>query len=167
MTIILGIDPGTATTGFGIVQHIQGNTHHVTHGVIQTAPSKSASARLLEIREDLQHILSKYKPDICNIEKLFFYNNVTTAMSVAESRGVILMTLEEYGIPYYELTPLQLKVNLTGDGKADKKQIQKMVTVILNLKSYPKPDDAADGLGLALYPSHRIHPEYALNNQFT
>lgn len=151
--LILGIDPGTATTGFGLVEQKRNQVTHISHGVIKTHPTKHAAQRLLEIRNDLIILLKKYKPDHCNIEKLFFHNNVKTAMRVAESRGVVLVTLEEFGIPHTEISPSQLKSNLTSDGTADKKQMQKMTTILLNLKSPPKPDDAADALALALFPS--------------
>lgn len=154
--ILLGIDPGTANTGFGLVKHEGAKTIHLAHGVIKTEPSQNRAQRLLEIADDLEKIISKYKPGHCNVEKLFFQNNITTAMAVAESRGVILMMLARHGIDYTEITPLQLKKNLCGDGKADKKQIQKMVQISLGLKTAPKPDDAADALALALFPAHKL-----------
>lgn len=154
--IILGIDPGTATTGFGLVEHKNNQLKHLTHGVISTKPSKTKAERLLEIYTDISLLIKKYKPDYCNIEKLFFQKNTTTAMAVAESRGVILLALQENKIPFLEVTPLELKKNVCGDGKADKKQIQKMVKIILRLSDLPKPDDAADALALAAYSGHKL-----------
>lgn len=155
--ILLGIDPGTATTGFGLVRHRNNQTLHISHGVIKTASNQDKAQRLWEIHQDLSSLIEKFKPNHCNVEKLFFQNNIRTAMAVSESRGVILFTLAKYNIPYCEITPLQLKNNLCGDGKADKKQVQKMVKIILSLQEEPKPDDAADALALAIFPSHKLH----------
>lgn len=154
--ILLGIDPGTASTGFGLVEHAGAKTVHLSHGVIKTRPDQNRAQRLLEIAADLEKIIAKYQPRHCNVEKLFFQNNITTAMAVSESRGVILMMLAKHGVDYTEITPLQLKKNLCGDGRADKKQIQKMVQISLKLKTAPKPDDAADALALALFPAHKL-----------
>jgi len=149
--IILGLDPGTAITGFGIIEVINNlQKKHIAHGQIKTDKSLSDSERLEQIEKDLIELLNIYKPDIVSVEKLFFYNNVTTAMSVSQSRGVLLLTLQKHKIPILEYTPLQLKQGLTGDGRADKKQVQQMVKLELKLDHIPKPDDAADALGLAI-----------------
>jgi crossover junction endodeoxyribonuclease RuvC len=148
---ILGIDPGTATTGFGIIQKGKnGQWRAVDFGVIKTDKNLSDSQRLLLLKQDLLHILKTYKPAAAGVEKIYFENNQKTAITVAQARGVILLTIAEFGIQAYEFTPLQVKNTLTGYGAADKKQIQFMVKQTFELRSTPKPDDAADALAIAL-----------------
>ena len=148
---ILGIDPGTSTTGFGIIKK-EGNNNFliIDYGVITTPAKIPTEEKLLMITADLKTILSKHKPDLVGIEKLFFQNNQKTAMAVAESRGAILYVLASAQIKIREFTPLQVKNRLCGYGKADKKQVQFMVKKIFNLQSIPQPDDAADAIAVAL-----------------
>jgi len=147
---ILGIDPGTGIVGFGIIDVDSGNTKFVEAGVIRTPAHQEDSERLLTIYQDLKGIISQYKPDVMAVAKLFFIRNITTAMSVSQARGVILLLGKQKKIQLYEYTPLQIKQAVTGYGKADKKQIQEMVKVILKLPQIPKPDDAADALAAAI-----------------
>ena len=153
---IIGIDPGTATTGYGIITSERGRLTLVEYGCIKTAKTEKPEARLLEIFEDLTKLIKKHKPGRVAIEKLFFFSNATTAMAVSQSRGVALLAATMNKIPVVELTPLQVKNSLTNYGKADKKQVQQMVKTLLDLDSIPKPDDAADALALAICGAGRI-----------
>lgn len=157
---ILGIDPGTATTGFGVVEEdSQGQLISVGYGTIITPPDMSVEKRLLSIYEQLKEIILLYKPQAAAVEKLFFYKNVTTAMAVGQSRGVVVLSFAQAGLPIGEYTPLEVKQAVTGYGNADKKQIQQMVKVLLNLETIPKPDDAADALAVAI--CHHNSSRYA------
>ena len=153
--IILGIDPGTATTGFGLIEaNERGDLLYITCGHIATAPDTPAPQRLVTIKNSLLKLLKQYKPSVVVVEKLFFTTNITTAISVAEARGVVLATMAEHNLEILEYTPLQVKQGLTGYGKADKQQVQRMVKTILNLEDIPKPDDAADALAIAICAVH-------------
>jgi crossover junction endodeoxyribonuclease RuvC len=152
--IILGLDPGTATTGFGVVKDAKGQVEYMDCGCIVTSKGISPAERLLTIAKSLEILIKKYQPDILAVEKLFFTKNITTAMSVAEARGVILVTAAKHNLEIAEYTPLQVKQTLTGYGKADKQQIQRMVKSILKLQNIPKPDDAADALAIAICAVH-------------
>ncbi|HLM83860.1 MAG TPA: crossover junction endodeoxyribonuclease RuvC [Candidatus Bathyarchaeia archaeon] len=147
---ILGIDPGTATTGWAVVEEIKKNPRLVACGCVNTSKLKSDAERLVEIGRDIQTLVKKYKPDEAAIEDLFFFNNQKTAITVAQARGVVLYELKKNKLPIESYTPLQVKQALTGYGRADKKQIQLMVKNILNLKCIPKPDDAADAVAIAI-----------------
>jgi crossover junction endodeoxyribonuclease RuvC len=148
--IILGLDPGTATTGYGLVK-IDGDKRIVLDfGVISTPAGLELGERLLMLQQDLKVLIEKCRPDKVGVEDLFFATNVKTAMSVAHARGVILCTAYEYGILTVEITPNQVKSAVTGDGNADKQQVQKMVMMMFGLTHVPKPDDAADALAVAL-----------------
>ncbi len=148
--IILGLDPGTATTGFAIIQREKNFPLKILElGVISTSPKKTDAERLCELAEDIEALLLKYKPDKVGIEKLYFETNQKTAMTVSQARGVLLYLLTKYKIPTLELTPLQVKSRTTGFGKADKKQMQTAVKLLFKLKTIPKPDDAADALAIA------------------
>ncbi len=148
---ILGIDPGTGILGFGIIEIDQKNKAHlVDGGVIRTPVHEKDAIRLLTIYDELSDIISQNSPDRMAVEKLFFAQNVTTAMTVAQARGVVLLCGMQASLDIYEYTPLQIKQALTGYGRADKKQMQEMVKVILGLTSVPKPDDCADALAAAL-----------------
>ena len=151
---IIGIDPGIAITGFGIIEIVNNKPKAVGYGAIKTPANHKASERLLMIQSNLKTILSSYKPTICGIEKLFFSKNVKTAMQVSEARGVILCCLEEHKIPYYEYSPTQIKLAIIGNGQAEKKQIQFMTKEILKLEEIPKPDDTADALAIAICHHH-------------
>ncbi|MFH0853999.1 MAG: crossover junction endodeoxyribonuclease RuvC [bacterium] len=149
--IILGIDPGFAITGYGIIEKIgKREMRMIDYGCIATDKDMSFSERLKIIYAELNIIIKKCEPDLIAVEELFFCKNVKTALMVGHARGVVLLTAMQAGISLKELTPLQVKQGITGYGKADKKQIQKMVQVILKLKEMPKPDDAADALAVAI-----------------
>lgn len=147
---VIGLDPGTARLGWGVIDVTDGAEQAVAYGCIETAKTLEAAGRLLRIHLELRELLAELKPDAAVVEKLFFAKNQTTAMAVAEARGVLLLALGERELPYAEVAPRQVKLSLTGDGTADKKQMQLMVTRLLGLDEIPRPDDAADGLALAL-----------------
>lgn len=149
--IILGIDPGLATLGYGIIEKDErGNCRAIDCGVITTPKQESLPVRLAQLEEGLQKILDKYKPEEIAMEELFFSKNITTGIAVAHARGVALLTCVKACGKLYEYTPMQIKQAITGYGNADKKQMQSVVASLLKLKSVPKPDDAADALGVAL-----------------
>jgi crossover junction endodeoxyribonuclease RuvC len=148
---ILGIDPGTGILGFGVIDiDAKNKPSLVDAGVIRTPVKQADSDRLNTIYDELHEIITELKPRVMAVEKLFFAQNVTTAMSVAQARGVVLLCGKQHGLELHEYTPLQIKQSLTGYGRADKKQIQEMVRVLLGLKGVPKPDDCADALAAAL-----------------
>lgn len=157
--IFLGIDPGTATTGFGIIEKKVESSKltTLTYGVIATDKRLSDAERLLILTNDLEVLIKKYKPDYAGVEKLFFATNAKTIIPVAQARGIVVMTLAKHGVPFAELTPLQVKSSMTGYGKAEKSQIQYMVQKTLGLKTIPKPDDAADALAIAICISSNHH----------
>lgn len=147
---ILGIDPGTGILGFGVVDVQGSKVQMVDAGVIRTPVKEDDAVRLLTIYEELTDIIANTRPAVMSVEKLFFARNVTTAMTVAQARGVVLLCGHQAGLEIFEYTPMQIKQAVTGYGKADKKQIQEMVRVLLKLKEVPKPDDCADALAAAL-----------------
>jgi crossover junction endodeoxyribonuclease RuvC len=147
---ILGLDPGTATTGYGIVDFVDGQMTLVTYGVIKTAAGDPVSKRLQIIYDELNIILSEYNPDSAGVEEVFFGRNITTAITVGQARGVLLLALAHAGIPIGEYSPPRIKEAVTGYGKADKYQVQLMVRNLLDLQETPRPDDAADGLAIAI-----------------
>lgn len=151
---ILGIDPGYAIVGWGLIE-CQGN-HFTTlnYGAITTDAGVEFTRRLEEIYNDMTTLLETYRPDALAVEKLFFNTNTTTAIMVAEARGCILLAARKAGVPVYEYTPLQVKQAVTGYGRAEKRQIQEMTKVLLNLTAVPKPDDTADALALAICHAH-------------
>jgi len=156
---ILGIDPGTGICGFGVIEVKQtGRAKMIDNGVIATPPHTPLSERLLDIYESMHEIIKLNKPDCVSIEKLFFTKNVTTGISVAEARGVVLLVCKQHELPTFEYTPNEIKKIMTGYGSADKKQMQEMVKLHLDLTSVPKPDDAADALAAAITHSlmHRF-----------
>jgi crossover junction endodeoxyribonuclease RuvC len=154
---ILGIDPGLAIVGWAIVDFDKDlNPKPVDYGAIITDKGLDVSTRLKEIYEDMQEILNQFEPEVCGVETLLFYNNAKTAISVGEARGVVLLALEEFGLPIYDFTPLQVKDAVTGYGKADKKQVQENVKRFCKLESIPKPDDAADALAVAIATSRLV-----------
>lgn len=150
---ILGIDPGTGILGFGVVEvtDVAAKTFKlIDAGVVRTPAHTPHDERLEDIYDSLTEIVKATKPEICSIEKLFFSRNITTAMTVAEARGVALLVARQHKLPIFEYTPPQIKQTLTGYGKADKKQVQEMVRLQLGLKDIPKPDDCADALAAAI-----------------
>ena len=149
--IILGIDPGLATLGYGVIEKdARGNCRAVDYGVVVTPKDEGLPVRLALLEEGISKILDKYKPDEVAMEELFFSKNITTGIAVAHARGVALLTCVKHCGKLYEYTPMQIKQALTGYGRADKKQMQSVVASLLKLKSIPKPDDAADALAVAL-----------------
>ncbi|MBQ9493258.1 MAG: crossover junction endodeoxyribonuclease RuvC [Oscillibacter sp.] len=147
---ILGVDPGYAIVGFGLVEAARGQVRMRTYGVITTPAGLPLSKRLLQIDRDMERLLDTLKPDVVAVEELFFNTNHTTGIAVAHGRGVILCAAERYGVPLFEYTPSQVKLAVTGYGKAEKRQVMDMTRRILKLQSLPKPDDAADALSVAL-----------------
>lgn len=148
--IILGIDPGLATMGFGVIESVRGTSKVIDYGVVLTPKDERLPVRLALLEEGVKKLTEKFKPDEIALEELFFNNNVTTAINVAQARGVILLTCEKHCGSLYEYTPLQIKQALTGYGRADKRQMQMMVKTFLRLDKIPRPDDAADALAVAL-----------------
>ena len=153
---ILGIDPGTGILGFGVIDVTKGKMQLVDAGVIRTPVKEDDAVRLQTIYEELTDIIAQNKPTEMAVEKLFFSRNVTTAMTVSQARGVVLLCGMQAGLKIHEYTPMQIKQAVTGYGKADKKQMQEMVKTILQLKAIPKPDDAADALATAITHSMTV-----------
>lgn len=151
---ILGLDPGTAITGYGIIEKKNNILSCVKFGCIKTEAYLNAAERLMLLKKGLADIISVHKPDAAAIEKLFFTTNAKTAISVAQARGVVLETLADSCVAIHEYTPLQVKQAVTGYGKAEKIQVQKMVRLLLHLNEIPKPDDAADALATAICCAH-------------
>lgn len=147
---ILGIDPGTGILGFGVIEASGQQSKLIDAGVIRTPVHQPLAERLVTIHDELAQLMNMYKLQAMAVEKLFFARNVTTAISVSHARGVVLLLGQQRGIPIFEYTPMQIKQAITGYGKADKKQIQEMVRVMLGLADVPKPDDCADALAAAL-----------------
>lgn len=152
--ICLGIDPGYAITGYGVVDYQKGRFRIVDYGVISTKAGTPFEKRILAIFDGLTHIIAKTTPASIAVEELFFSRNTTTAIGTAQARGVAVLCGARAGIPMYEYTPRQVKLAVTGYGLADKKQVQHMVRVILGLSKVPKPDDAADALAVAICHAH-------------
>lgn len=147
---IIGIDPGTGIVGFGVIDVVKTKVFLVDGGVIRTSAKDTDASRLKTIYDELSAIIKETKPSVMAVEKLFFAQNVTTAMTVSQARGVVLLAGENSGLKMAEYTPLQIKQALTSYGRADKKQVQEMVKIILSLKEVPKPDDCADALAAAI-----------------
>lgn len=152
--IIFGIDPGYAIVGYGVVEYKGNNFKTITYGTIITENTKTFPERLKIVYDKLSALLDEYNPDCVAIEELFFNKNVKTAINVGQARGVQLLAAMNKGTDLYEYTPLQIKQGVVGYGRAEKKQVQEMVRVILNLKQTPKPDDAADALAVAICHAH-------------
>ncbi len=148
--IILGIDPGLAIVGWGIIESNRGEIRPIAYGAITTPAHTDVEARLLMIQNDLETIIEKYRPEEMAVEELFFNTNITTGISVAEARGVIICTAHKRGVKISEYTPLQVKQAVVGYGKAEKHQVISMVTSILKLPKPPKPDDTADAVAIAI-----------------
>ena len=150
MKRILGIDPGFATIGFGFIEADRMNVRMLRYGAITTPAGMDFSLRLNQIYDDMTELLTMLKPDAVSVEELFFNTNITTGIQVAHARGVILLACQKYGVPVFEYTPLQVKQAVAGYGRAEKRQVMDMTKRLLHLEKTPKPDDAADGLALAL-----------------
>lgn len=147
---ILGIDPGVATVGFGVIETQGGRQQMIQYGAITTPAGQPLAARLVQIAQDMETLINRFRPDEMSIEELFFSKNITTGIAVAHGRGVILCTAERLGVPIFEYTPMQVKQAVAGYGLADKKQVMDMTKRLLKLKAVPKPDDAADALAIAI-----------------
>ena len=157
--LVLGLDPGLATTGYGLVS---GDGQHLTalaHGVVRTPARQPMADRLLLLHRELQSLVERYQPQVAAVEKLFFSKNVTTGIQVAQARGVTLLTVAQAGLRISEYTPMQIKQGITGYGSADKLQVQEMVRMLLNLERIPRPDDAADALAVAICCHHSARIE--------
>ncbi len=152
--IVLGIDPGTARLGYGVIDMVDGLPGLIDFGVAETHPTDSMPDRLLQIYGNIRLLLNEHDPDVMAVEKLFFARNVTTALAVGQARGVVLLAAAEKGIPVREYSPSEVKHSIVGYGKADKNQIQEMVRIILGLDQIPRPDDAADALAIAVCDAH-------------
>lgn len=150
----LGIDPGTATTGYGIIDFLAGREKLVYYGTISTAVGDAMPIRLCRIKYELDRLLQDYQPDVVAVEELFYHRNSKTVITVAQSRGVVLLTAAAAGLPIAEYTPLQVKQSVVGYGNADKRQVQIMVQRILAMNEIPRPDDAADALAVAICCLH-------------
>ena len=151
---ILGIDPGYAIVGYGVVDYNKNKFTPITYGVVTTGAEDLFEERLLQVYDKVIYIIEKTKPDALSIEQLFYTTNQKTVMYVAEARGVILLAAHKMGLPIYQYTPLQVKQAVTGYGKAVKSQVQEMTKTLLKLDSIPKPDDAADALAIAICHAH-------------
>ncbi|HEX9679256.1 MAG TPA: crossover junction endodeoxyribonuclease RuvC [Candidatus Saccharimonadales bacterium] len=152
--IILGIDPGVADTGFGVITQVKHELTALDYGSIQTQSKQPMANRLEHIFTAVEKLIKKYKPEIVAVEQIFFHTNVTTAMAVSQARGVILLAAARHRLTTLDCTPLQVKQALSGYGRADKRQIQTLVKIMLKLKTMPKPDDAADALAVAICCAH-------------
>lgn len=150
---ILGIDPGTATTGYAVIKKTRRKDKAIKvieYGCVKTQPNLSDGERLKLLNNELNKLIKKHQPKVLAVENIYFFKNLKTAMPVSQAKGVVLLTAAKKKIPVYEFTPLQMKMTITGYGKAEKKQVQKMIQVLLDLNELPKQDDAADALGIAL-----------------
>lgn len=162
----LGIDPGIAIVGFGFIDKTGSKLTPVQYGCIQTEAHTPDEERLLHVFEAMLQLIDKYKPDAVALEKLFFNRNVTTAMSVSQARGVLILAAIQRGLPIAEYTPMQVKQAIVGYGKAEKRQVQEMVKMYLKLQAIPKPDDVADALAVAICHAHSYTLNSKLNEVF-
>ena len=147
---ILGIDPGIAIVGFGLIEADRGRTQLLNYGAITTPAGLPLARRLVQIEQDMEALIAQLKPDAIAVEELFFSNNITTGIAVAHGRGIILCTAEKSGVPLYEYTPMQVKQAVVGYGSADKHQVMEMTRRILKMEKGARPDDAADAIAIAL-----------------
>jgi len=152
--VILGIDPGTTRLGYGVIKSEKNKISLINYGCLPEAKCASKPDRLVVIFRELTHLIKKHRPDLFSIEELFFFKNAKTVMSVSEARGVAILAAASLNVPIVEFTPLQIKQAITGYGKAEKQQVQKMIKALLDLKETPQPDDAADALAIAICASH-------------
>ena len=151
---ILGIDPGLAIVGFGLIEAETGKTQMLQYGAVTTPAGLPLAARLVQLERDMEELIAQRRPEAIAVEELFFSNNITTGIAVAHARGIILCTAAKSGIPLFEYTPMQVKQAVVGYGKAEKHQVQEMVKNILHLSEIPKPDDTADAVALAICHGH-------------
>jgi crossover junction endodeoxyribonuclease RuvC len=157
MKTIIGIDPGLASTGYGLIAVENGRSIHVAHGVVTTAASLATTARLSELYHKIIALLDEYKPDEACIEDIYFAKNSKTFVAVAQAKGVLLLALAEYGLAVEEYSPLEIKRAVAGNGRAEKTQVQELVRIILKMKEAPAPDHAADALAAAICHTHQSY----------
>ncbi len=161
--IVLGIDPGTARLGYGVVERQGSQLRMLDYGCHETIKDRPLEQRLLLIHEAIDDLISTHRPEAVGVERLFFNKNVQTAMAVGQARGVVLLTAAQHGLPVLEYGPHEVKLAVTGYGKAPKDQVQRMVQMVLSMDQLPKPDDAADALAVAVCTAHAIIPGKALH----
>ena len=152
--IVLGIDPGTARTGYGILDSVGSKLQLIDYGCYETVKDRPLHERLLLIHEGLTDIIETYRPEAVGVERLFFNKNVQTAFAVGQARGVVLLAAAQHGLPIFEFGPHEVKMAVTGYGRAPKDQVQRMVQLVLSMKELPRPDDAADALAVAVCTAH-------------
>jgi crossover junction endodeoxyribonuclease RuvC len=156
--IVIGIDPGLASLGYGVVAESGGQLRHIAHGCISTSPKTPSGERLKQIHEALNALIETYRPSCGGVEDLYFFRNVTSALPVAEARGIIKLVFAQTGVPLAEFTPNAIKKSVTGSARADKLQVQEMVRILLGLEKIPSPDHAADALAAAICRIHFSGP---------
>jgi len=156
--IVLGIDPGTAATGYGIVERNGSKLRLVDYGCLETLSTDELPRRLLHIHQAISELIAEHHPELVGVERLFFNRNVQTAFAVGQARGVVLLAAAEAGVPVFEYGPHEVKMAVTGYGRADKRQVQRMVQVVLGMPVLPRPDDAADALAVAICLAHAQRP---------
>ena len=161
--IVLGIDPGTARLGYGIVERQGSKLTMLDYGCLETINDRPLEQRLLLIHEGIDDLIETYRPQAVGVERLFFNKNVQTAMAVGQARGVVLLTAAQHGLPVLEYGPHEVKLAVTGYGKAPKDQVQRMVQMVLSMKQVPKPDDAADALAVAVCTAHAVTPDKVMH----
>jgi len=154
--IILGIDPGIASVGYGIIKKDKKKLKHIAHGIIKTTPDMDIEERFLSIYNEIKKLIKEFKPEEASMERLFFFRNQKTVIQVSQAQGIIMLAFKQKKIPFIMYTPLNIKNVLTGDGKAKKSEIQKTVQKILKMERHPTPDDAADGLAVAICHSFKL-----------
>jgi crossover junction endodeoxyribonuclease RuvC len=157
--IVLGIDPGTAMTGYGLVSREGSTLRMIDYGCLQTIPDRALPERLLIIHQAVSELIAEHRPVWVGVERLFFNKNVQTAFAVGQARGVILLAAAQHGVPVLEYGPHEVKVAVTGYGRASKQQVQRMVQAVLGMSVLPRPDDAADALAVAICAAHSSRPE--------
>ena len=156
--IVLGIDPGTAALGYGIVDRTGGRLRAIDHGCFVTSPDSSLPERLLAIHAQVDELIELHRPGLVGVERLFFSRNVQTAFAVGQARGVVLLAAAQHGLPVSEATPSEVKSAVAGDGRADKEQVGRMVQLVLGMDAPPTPDDAADALAIAIWAVNVSRP---------
>jgi crossover junction endodeoxyribonuclease RuvC len=156
--IVLGVDPGTAVTGYGVVERIDGRLRAVDFGTLETPAAHELPQRLLAIHQGLEALIESHHPDLVAVERLFFNRNVQSAFAVGQARGAVLLTAAQHGLPVFEYGPHEVKMAVTGHGRAGKDQVQRMVQIVLGMASLPRPDDAADALAVAICLVHIHRP---------
>lgn len=157
--IIIGIDPGTATTGMGVIKKSKRKLRCLEYGVVQTDPGEKPEQRLRKLHLEVNKLLNKYQPKVLAVENVYFFKNLKTAIPVSEAKGVVLLTAAKKKIKVVQLTPLEVKMGISGYGRADKKQVQRMIKEILKLREIPRPDDAADALAVAVCCANSLKPK--------